>query len=354
VSSTTAGTGGGGADGGAGGGFGGFGASGGAGGGETCDCAPGPHGDRIYVLSDGGEVWSYEPGANAFTYVRSLLCVGAETPFSMAVDRTGHAWVMAATTNLVFQLDLTESQGCEPSPYTPHQADFDLFGMSFADPEDDRCEQLYVHSFTGNGPFTEGPGLGQIGAIDPTTGVLTLLATVDYDGGELAGTGDGRLYAFAGVRPAKLVQYDPLTGATLATTPLDGLSKTNASAFALFAGDLYFFTEAPPAGCRPCMMQACPTELDACLADPMCAEQLQCAIDQGDIDDDCGGMMPIPLQDCVSNTCGAECFVPTADKVSQVTRMDLDGTGALEVVHPGAPVRIVGAGDSVCVPPTPL
>src|SRR6185503_16674542 len=109
---------------------------------------------------------------------------------------------------------------------------------------------------------------------------------------------------------------------------LDGLSKTNASAFALYAGDLYFFTEATGPGCFPCMMQACAADLAACQADPMCVEQLQCAIDLGDIMDECGGLMPTPMQTCVSSTCGSECFVPTADKVSRVTRMDLDGTGA--------------------------
>ena len=39
-----------------------------------------------------------------------------------------------------------------------------------------------------------------------------ILAMVDYDGGEIDGTGDGRLFAFAGTEPAKLIEFDRETG----------------------------------------------------------------------------------------------------------------------------------------------
>ena len=99
------------------------------------------------------------------------------------------------------------------------------------------------------------------------------------------------------------------------------------------------------------MQAACPAELDACSADPECAKQLQCAIDQGEVTDRCGGAMPQPMIDCLMDSCGGACMVPTSDKVSQVIRRD--PRGMLEVVHPQAPVRIVGAGASVCVPDMP-
>ena len=90
----------------------------------------------------------------------------------------------------------------------------------------------------------------------------------------------------------------------------------------------------------------------------MCLQQLQCAIGQGDITDECGGFMPQGMIDCVSMPCANQCLLPSTVKVSQVTRFDLadhqGGDPDLQVVVPELPIRVVGAGDSVCVPPTPL
>jgi hypothetical protein len=58
---------------------------------------------------------------------------------------------------------------------------------------------------------------------------------------------------------------------------------------------------------------------------------------------------------CLIDDCGSECMLPSYTKVSQVTRVDFDGSdgGGAEVVVAQAPIRIVGAGDSVCVPTAP-
>jgi hypothetical protein len=84
----------------------------------------------------------------------------------------------------------------------------------------------------------------------------------------------------------------------------------------------------------------------------VCAQHLQCAIDQSGIDDDCGGLMPQAMQNCVAITCVDECMVSPIAKVSQVTTLDVGG-GSLTLTHPAAPIRIVGAGNSICVPLTP-
>jgi hypothetical protein len=327
----------------------------GTGGSASCQCEPGPHNDLIYTVSDDEEIWSFDPSDNSFSFVRNLLCTGAEQPFSMAVDHRGQAWVLSASTNLIFTLDLNASDGCDVSPYTPYQTNFDLFGMAFSRSDNDSCAPLYVHSFSGQGTFSEGPAAGSLAVIDPVSGVLTNLSTIDYDGGELAGSGDGRLFAFAGVSPAKLIEYDKSSGQTLSTLPLNGVSKTNASAFAFFAGDIYFFTEALPTDCMPCLTQNCNTELQACLMDPVCNDHLNCAIESSNISDDCGGAMPQPLQNCIAGPCLTDCFVPPQVRVSQVTRLDLDNNdgGGLQIVVQEGPIRVVGAADSVCVPPTP-
>lgn len=341
--------------GGAGGGGGDTGGTGGAGGGNPCECVPGPHESVIYVLSSKGEIWAFDPVAGTFTYVTTPLCAGITPPFSMAVDQRGHAWILSASTSLVFDVDLVGAPDtCEKSVYTPHQASFDLFGMAFvAREEPSACPDLYVLSYSGEGAFKEGPGIGSLGVVDPATGKLTVLGPVDYDGGELAGTGNGRLFAFAGASPAKVIEYDKSTAAPLSTTVLEGFAQTNAAAAAFFGGALYFFTEAPAAECSTCLAASCPADHDACLADPVCAEALDCAQKQGDITDRCGGLMPSELQACLTGPCLDACFIPAIQKVSQVGRLYLDQPGAPEIVVPQAPIRIVGAGSSPCVPVVP-
>ena len=334
--------------------IGGFGV-GGAGGTVDCGCVEGQHNDVIYTLSSDGEIWSYDPISDMFAYETTLLCSGVSSVYSMAIDQTGTAWIMSASNNLIYTLDLLDGGQCEPAAYMPYQTGFDLFGIAFAgDTNMGACPGLYGHSYSANGPFAEGPDLGELVEIDPVGGDLSVLSTIDYDGGELAGSFDGRLFAFAGDAPSKLVEYDRFNGNVMATTPLDGLPKTLASAFAFFAGDMYFFTEQPPAGCDTCLQTNCNADYQACLADPICAEQLQCSIDFATVEDECGGMMPQPMIDCVT-MCGNSCWVNPVVRVSHVTRLDLDGNdgGGLSVVNPQAPNRIVGAGNSVCVPLIP-
>jgi hypothetical protein len=320
-----------------------------------CACAPGAHGDVIFVLSIAAEIWAYDPAANTFALVAPATCGGAEAPYSMAVDRAGRAWVLYADSEDLRTIDLDDPKGCEDPGFTPGQAGFGLFGMAFSSSgPDDPCSKLYAHSYSGAGPFDEGPGAGALGVIDPDTLILTSIGPIDYDGGELAGTADGRLFAFAGVGPAKLVEYDKATAAPIATMPLDGLSKTSASAFAFHRGDVYFFTDAMPPACEPCLEQTCGV---SCAADPACAEQLACVVSLGKFTDACGGGLPSEMKDCLVGPCQSSCFVPDAQKVSKVTRLDLDGSegqgAALTVVNGAAPIRIVGAGVSTCVPVTP-
>ena len=69
--------------------------------------------------------------------------------------------------------------------------------------------------------------------------------------------------------------------------------------------------------------------------------------------DECGGLMPQELMDCLANTCLDTCF-PIGGKRSKVTRLDFDeseGEGeVLEVVSAQEPIRVVGAGTSICAP----
>jgi hypothetical protein len=100
-------------------------------------------------------------------------------------------------------------------------------------------------------------------------------------------------------------------------------------------------------------LEACTPLYQECLADPACAESFECALSTGRFSDDCGGLMPQELANCLANTCLDVCF-PIGGKRSVVTRLDFDESGGngklLEVVNLEAPIRVVGAGTSICAP----
>ena len=320
----------------------------------TCACIAGPHSDNIYVISDDGEIWRFDPSNLEMTFVVGPVC-GGEIPFSMAVDIHGVAWINMLASRSVQTLDLLDPGPCEASPYVRTNPDFGLFGMSFASRNDvDACADLYVMSYSGDGDFDEGPDLGKLGVIDPDSGELSELAAVDFDGGELTGTGDGRLFAIAGNNPLKLVEYDKETGALISTTPLDGVEKTNASATAFFGGDLYIFVEAVPAGCTECLQSTCAAAHSACRSDSVCNEHLECVLQTPVFSDECGGGLTEEMVTCLE-ACSA-CTQPNRVRVSRVLRFDLDnneGGGVTEVVEASS-IRVVGAASSPCVPVGPI
>jgi hypothetical protein len=324
---------------------------------EQCSCSPGT--DLIYLLSDEEELWSYDPESDEFALLGSAACGGGDYPYSMAVNNEGMAWILYGGSNDLRILDVNDpAAGCTDPDFMTGQSGFGLFGMSFvANSSKDLCERVFAHSYSGNGPFSEGPALGMLGVLDPQTLSMSVVSSIDYDGGELAGTGEGRLFAFAGAEPAKLLEYDKASGEVLELLELTGVSKTNASAFAFYGGDAYLFTEAGAADCEPCLMDNCPMDLDACRMDPTCSADLDCAIESAEIQDDCGGLIPQPLQNCMTGACIAECFPATVNIVSKVTRVDWDesdGNGkAISIVNPKGPTRVVGAANSICAPYNP-
>lgn len=325
-------------------------------GGGECSCAPGIHETRIIVLGGDGAIWSFDPDLAEFSYVRDNPC-GIDAAFSMAVDASGLAWILDVDTEDLFTVDLNAEGPCGDSGYEPGplQGEFGLFGMAFAARSDgDRCADLFAHTYSGSGPFGEGPSAGAIGRLNAQTLQLEKLASIDYDGGELAGTGDARLFAFAGVEPVKLVEYERATGAVIATIPLDGFSKTRASAFSVFAGFVYFFTEATPPDCDPCLDRTCSAAYEACLASPPCAESLTCVLETGEVDSDrCSGGLTEEMRNCIAG-CSLECLPPASQRVSKVSRLELaNPQGGIELVVPAGPIRVVGAGTSICAPVVP-
>lgn len=263
-----------------------------------CPCAPKL--DRIYVLSDDRELWTYDPLANQFALVGPLGCPTTDGTFSMGVGRDGFAWIQTTIpqglSNYVgdlFRLDVSNPQNCVDPGYQPGANGWVHFGMAFVSASaSDPCDRLYGQHWNGEaGLWSEGPGAGKLGVFDPGAMQMNTIGPTDYNGAELTGTGDGRLYAFGGVPGAKLIQFDKQTAQAIETLPFNNLPLTDAFAFAFWGGDFYFFTLADPNG------------------------------------------------------------------NSKVTKLDYDNSDnsgkALTTVNDNAPIRIVGAGVSTCAPIEP-
>lgn len=162
-----------------------------------CACTSGLHTERIFLVGDTGELWTYDPVADAFEYLLGPVCALADRPFAMAIDPSGRAFVQYIEMRRLFTIDVNALSACLDSGYLPTEREFPLFGMTFVQPEGE-CATMFALAFSGSAMFSEGPGVGGVGVIDGDPLRLRRLATIDYDGGDLAGTGDGRLFAFAG------------------------------------------------------------------------------------------------------------------------------------------------------------
>lgn len=232
----------------------------------TCECAP--HTDLIMLLTLGGSLITFDPETLEFdTLVDQIQTPdGAPVvmPYSIAISRSGQAWVQTNVfpgeppgTMALCALDINDpDEGCVMDPAfpgfgwdingtTPGVLGLGNYGTAFVTrdmPEDDEpCEDLFAHSYRTT--VEEGDDLGDLARMDFATMRLEGLAHTDYGRGELTGTGDGRLFAFSGADPAKLVEYDKTTGAVIATTPLPEIELTTRWAIAFWGGDFYFFTD---------------------------------------------------------------------------------------------------------------
>ncbi|MDC0716036.1 hypothetical protein [Nannocystis bainbridge] len=253
-----------------------------------------PLDDGIFVLSDDAELWKYYPESNTFTMLGSFSCGGMTNTFSMAVDRLGFAWVMLNNpAGDIWKIDVTDPGNCIDPGYNPNQQGIGYFGMAFvSNSQFDQCDRMYGNSFDGFGGFSEGPNFGDFLSVDPDSLLIDIISPTDFNGAEMTGTGDGRVFSFGGV-PSKLVERDKDSGAVIDTFPLQNLPLTNAFAFAFFGGDFYFFTES---------------------ANPLVSK-----VTHLDYDDS-----------------------------------DMDGQQQLTTINMAAPIRIVGAGVSTCAPFAPM
>jgi hypothetical protein len=214
----------------------------------------------IYLISESNDLLSFDPPSATFSRIAGIDCPmvgvptgtptecysGAPKPFSMAVDRTGTAYVEFCDGEL-FQVS-TATAACKATPFVAGQQGFATnFGMGFVQDTTDTDETLFVAS-GGDGTATP-PALSWI---DTTTFALHVVGPFSPTAGggvvsaaELTGTGAGNLYAFFGVfgTTSAIAQIDKVTAQVVQQSDLP-VEQGNYYAFAFWGGDFYTFTSA--------------------------------------------------------------------------------------------------------------
>jgi hypothetical protein len=217
------------------------------------DVVPRPDADRtgcpdadttyVYVVTDTYQLEAFDPSALTFRTIGRLACPssGGATPFSMAVDRTGIAYVLYDDGNL-YRVS-TATGACLGTEYAPHQQGWNTFGMGFASDFGGPSEHLYVVE---NDLETFASDLGRI---DVDRMLLAVVGGIQppVPRAELTGTGDGRLFAFwpnrgAGQRGSHIAEVDKQSAAVLAQSELPIGESGDAFAFAFWGGDFWIFT----------------------------------------------------------------------------------------------------------------
>jgi hypothetical protein len=206
------------------------------------DCANGAA-RWIYVVDSDNTFLRFEPDSERLTSLGALDCpAGSATPFSMAVDRNAHAWVLYSD-GRIFDVDIEDSLRCTATSFQPLQRGFEVFGMGFVkDPGSSGTESLYV---TGGALDEVGEGRSRLGAIDPVTLELQPIAMID-GWPELTGNGGGELWGFfPDTDPPSVRQLDRSTGQVLRDFDVEEINPLGtvgyAWAFAFWGGRYYVF-----------------------------------------------------------------------------------------------------------------
>ncbi len=211
------------------------------------DC-PDADATLVYVVTEQNNIYSFYPAGGTFTLIGNLTCPApaGSTPFSMAVDRKGKAYVVfnnqggGPGTGFLYQVS-TLTGACIRAPFQPNQMGVSTFGMGFASDDNGPAETLYIASSTAG----TGGGTAVLGRIDISTFDLRILGAFSpaISDAELTGTGDGRLFAFYRKNNGSAIaQIDKATGTVFAESQLPSVVRGSGWAFAFWGGDFYTFT----------------------------------------------------------------------------------------------------------------
>jgi len=202
----------------------------------------------VYVISEQNELLSFYPPTASFTSIGVLTCPVADpsdSPFSMAVDRRGVAYVLFSSVTL-FRVS-TRTGACETTPFVPGAGGFPTaFGMGYASDPTGNGETLYVAGNPMDPANPNNPLPSILGSLDTTAFAVTPIATFSPPTlqPELTGTGAGKLYGFYATTmvDSAIAEIDVTTAQLISTVGLPGVTQGVAWAFGFWGGDFYTFT----------------------------------------------------------------------------------------------------------------
>ncbi|MDI1449064.1 hypothetical protein [Polyangium sp. 6x1] len=206
----------------------------GAGGGSGDDtCAE--EAKLVYIIGQDNELYSFNPPTLEVKLIGVIDCPtgGLGTPFSMAVDRKGTAWILFSD-GRIYHVDV-KTAACAATTFAPGQQGFSTFGMGFvSDSKGSSAETLYVADYNGKG----------LARINTQTLELSFVGPWDQLSGaaELTGTGDARLFGFFNYTPIIIAEIDKASGNILSQAPQPSVSIGSGWAFAFWGGDFWLFT----------------------------------------------------------------------------------------------------------------
>jgi hypothetical protein len=214
----------------------------------------------VYVVTTQNQLWSFDPGTLAFKKIGTLDCPTTSTPESMAIDEKATAYV-AMMDGALFTVD-TSSAHCKTTSYALEQQKRRIYDMAFV--RGSGAETLFVSTtccYENGGVNVTNNGGGGLAKLALPSYALSLVG--DWTNGlegypaALAGTGDGRLFAFvpnltvstdAGPKAQPTLALVDTTQTGSAPTPspiaLDGTKVGGgaAYAFSFWGGDFWFYS----------------------------------------------------------------------------------------------------------------
>jgi hypothetical protein len=190
----------------------------------------------IYVVTRSGSLMKFEPATATFVSIGHIPCVNRSLPFSMAVSRTGIAYVELLDSSML-RVNTT-TLACASAAYVSLPGGSGgTFGMGFA-ADGAGGETLYL---------AEDSSTPRLAALDTTTFQARIVGPMNQaTRSELTGDSMGRLFAFYG---NTIAQIDKTTAKV---TPLYTTAFTGGSfAFAAWGGDFYLFVDGSVMRFRP-------------------------------------------------------------------------------------------------------
>jgi hypothetical protein len=205
----------------------------------------------IFLLTQSNILLTYDPETGEMVEVGEVNCAAdaGYNSFSMAIDRTGVAWVLFfkadGPAGPIFHVNPSDAT-CIATNFQPGQAGFEVFGMGFSANEAQSVEEtLFVAGGSFQSMEIDGD-FATLASVDPDTMELTPVDLLGHGPKipELTGNGAGQLWGlFAQGDPPLLARINKDDGSvdTTFALPMINPQYTQAYAFAFWGGNFFIF-----------------------------------------------------------------------------------------------------------------